>query len=32
MNEQDGAACDDGDKCTQTDTCQAGVCEGSNPS
>ncbi len=25
-----GTACDDGDLCTQTDTCQAGVCTGSN--
>ncbi|MBC8293446.1 MAG: hypothetical protein H8E45_09820, partial [Proteobacteria bacterium] len=27
----DGTACDDGDECTQSDTCQAGVCTGSNP-
>jgi len=27
----DGTACDDGNRCTQTDTCQAGVCMGSNP-
>ncbi len=27
----DGAACDDGDPCTQTDTCQAGACVGSDP-
>jgi hypothetical protein len=27
---QDGAACDDGDQCTRTDTCQAGVCVGGN--
>ncbi|HVY32684.1 MAG TPA: hypothetical protein VHB79_39380 [Polyangiaceae bacterium] len=27
----DGASCNDGDKCTQTDTCQTGVCKGSNP-
>jgi uncharacterized repeat protein (TIGR03803 family) len=27
----DGTACDDGNPCTQTDTCQAGVCTGSNP-
>ena len=27
----DGVACDDGDECTQSDSCQAGVCEGSNP-
>ncbi|MBZ5640110.1 MAG: hypothetical protein LAO51_15285 [Acidobacteriia bacterium] len=28
---QEGAACNDGDLCTQTDTCQAGACIGSNP-
>ena len=27
----DGTACDDGDLCTQTDTCQAGTCAGANP-
>jgi hypothetical protein len=27
----DGTTCDDGNACTQTDTCQAGVCTGSNP-
>jgi hypothetical protein len=27
----DGAGCDDGDACTQTDTCQQGVCVGGNP-
>jgi len=27
----DGTACDDGDGCTRTDTCQAGSCIGSNP-
>ena len=27
----DGAGCDDGNACTQTDTCQNGVCVGSNP-
>ncbi|HVN86324.1 MAG TPA: hypothetical protein VMW17_15935 [Candidatus Binatia bacterium] len=27
----DGASCDDGDACTQTDTCQAGVCSGGDP-
>src|SRR3989454_4642901 len=27
----DGTACDDNDACTQTDTCQAGVCTGGNP-
>jgi MYXO-CTERM domain-containing protein len=26
-----GIACDDGDACTQTDTCQSGACTGSNP-
>jgi hypothetical protein len=26
-----GTACDDGNACTQTDTCQAGVCTGGNP-
>ena len=26
-----GSACDDGNPCTQTDTCQAGVCTGGNP-
>jgi hypothetical protein len=26
-----GTACNDTDLCTQTDTCQAGVCTGSNP-
>src|SRR3989442_1225540 len=26
-----GAACSDGDACTQTDSCQAGVCTGTNP-
>jgi hypothetical protein len=26
-----GGSCDDHDACTQTDTCQAGVCKGSNP-
>ncbi|MBI3391542.1 MAG: hypothetical protein HY027_27730 [Deltaproteobacteria bacterium] len=26
-----GASCDDADACTQTDTCQAGTCTGSNP-
>lgn len=28
---KDGITCDDGDLCTQTDTCQSGVCTGSNP-
>jgi hypothetical protein len=27
----DGTACNDGDLCTQTDTCQAGACSGDNP-
>lgn len=27
----DGSACDDGDRCTQTDSCQYGTCRGSNP-
>ncbi|TMB24937.1 MAG: hypothetical protein E6J71_00230 [Deltaproteobacteria bacterium] len=27
----DGTACNDGNVCTQTDTCQAGTCTGSNP-
>ncbi len=27
----DGVACDDGNACTQTDTCQGGQCVGSNP-
>jgi RHS repeat-associated protein len=27
----DGTACNDGNACTQTDTCQAGACTGSNP-
>jgi cysteine-rich repeat protein len=26
-----GTSCNDGDACTQTDTCQAGTCTGSNP-
>jgi hypothetical protein len=26
-----GTACNDGNPCTQTDTCQAGACKGSNP-
>src|SRR6185436_2735495 len=30
-NKANGAACNDGDACTQTDTCQAGVCTGQNP-
>jgi hypothetical protein len=27
----DGTACNDGNACTQTDTCQAGACTGGNP-
>jgi hypothetical protein len=27
----DGAPCDDGNPCTQTDTCQSGACVGGNP-
>ncbi len=27
----DGVACDDGDACTQVDTCQTGTCIGANP-
>ncbi|NUP13594.1 MAG: hypothetical protein HOW73_46760, partial [Polyangiaceae bacterium] len=27
----DGTGCNDGNACTQVDTCQAGVCAGSNP-
>jgi len=27
----DGATCSDGNACTQTDSCQSGVCTGSNP-
>src|SRR5262245_54895557 len=30
-NKQNGAACNDGNACTQTDTCQPGVCTGANP-
>jgi uncharacterized repeat protein (TIGR01451 family) len=26
-----GSSCNDGNACTQTDTCQAGVCTGANP-
>lgn len=26
-----GVACDDGNRCTQSDTCQSGVCTGANP-
>src|SRR5262249_36855677 len=27
----DGSNCNDGNACTQTDTCQSGVCGGANP-
>src|SRR5207253_552034 len=27
----DGKPCDDGDACTQTDACEAGICVGANP-
>lgn len=27
----DGSACDDGNACTQTDSCQTGVCAGASP-
>ncbi len=30
-NATDGTVCNDGNACTQTDKCQAGVCAGSNP-
>src|SRR5439155_473526 len=30
-NATDGTSCRDGSACTQTDTCQAGVCTGANP-
>ena len=30
VNTPNGTACDDGNECTQTDTCQGGVCVGSN--
>jgi hypothetical protein len=30
-NKPDGAACNDGDACTQTDQCSAGACIGGNP-
>jgi hypothetical protein len=30
-SKSDGTACNDGNLCTQTDTCQTGVCTGSNP-
>ena len=30
-DEADGAGCDDGDACTQTDACDAGSCTGTDP-
>jgi hypothetical protein len=30
-NKGDGTSCSDGNACTQTDTCEAGVCAGVNP-
>ncbi|HYQ03073.1 MAG TPA: Ig-like domain-containing protein [Polyangiaceae bacterium] len=30
-NKTDGTTCNDGNACTQTDTCQSGTCGGSNP-
>ena len=30
-NASDGTACNDANACTQTDSCQTGVCTGSNP-
>src|SRR5206468_13086601 len=30
-NTPNGSACDDSNACTQTDTCQAGTCTGTNP-
>ena len=30
-NQPDGTACDDGNACTQSDTCQAGACAGASP-
>jgi len=30
-NKTDGTACNDGNACTQTDTCQSGACTGANP-
>ena len=30
-NAPDGTSCNDGNACTQTDSCQAGVCTGGNP-
>jgi hypothetical protein len=31
QNAPNGTACDDGNPCTQTDTCQGGTCVGGNP-
>jgi hypothetical protein len=31
LEKPDAAACDDGDACTQADTCLSGVCVGGNP-
>ncbi|HEY5838462.1 MAG TPA: right-handed parallel beta-helix repeat-containing protein [Pyrinomonadaceae bacterium] len=31
-NEANGTSCNDGNSCTPTDTCQSGMCTGSNPS
>src|SRR6185369_35983 len=30
-NKANGSSCDDGNACTQSDTCQAGVCAGGSP-
>src|SRR6185503_20112978 len=30
-NKSNGSSCNDGDACTQTDTCQSGSCTGGNP-
>ena len=30
-NKADNTACDDGNACTQTDTCQSGACSGASP-
>ncbi len=30
-NKTNGSGCDDGNACTQSDTCEAGVCTGANP-
>src|SRR5262249_7920574 len=31
LAKSNGATCDDGNPCTQTDTCQGGVCNGTDP-